>query len=184
MTRRLLAAVLALVALTACEREMRKLSKEPVGSEPVPSHGRAGHQPGEPGNGLLEAQATRSFDGHNAFEISQGKRLFRWFNCNGCHSAGGGGMGPALMDEKWIYGHEPDQVYATIMEGRPNGMPSFRGRLTQAQAWQLVAYVRSLGALAPKTVSAGRSDSLSTGEPESRRPRLEPRSQPVPSPER
>ena len=38
---------------------------------------------------------------------------------------GGGGMGPALIDEQWSYGHEADQIYRTILEGRPNGMPAF-----------------------------------------------------------
>ena len=40
----------------------------------------------------------------NAFHMNEGKRLFGWFNCAGCHANGGGGMGPPLMDEKWIYG--------------------------------------------------------------------------------
>jgi len=170
-----------LIALAGCEREMRKLSKEPVGTEPNATAGTAAHQPGASGPGTVETAAMRTYDGDNAYELSQGKRLFRWFNCNGCHSAGGGGMGPALMDEKWIYGHEPEQVYATIMVGRPNGMPSFRGRVSQEQAWQLVAYVRSMSGLAPKASAPGRSDALAIGEPESRRPRLEPRSAPVPA---
>ena len=61
----------------------------------------------------------------NAYGISEGKRLFESFNCVGCHSHGGGGMGPALMDDRWIYGSRPENIYATILEGRPNGMPSF-----------------------------------------------------------
>ena len=31
------------------------------------------------------------------------------------------------MDDKWIYGYEPEQIFATISQGRPNGMPAFGG---------------------------------------------------------
>ncbi len=37
-----------------------------------------------------------------------------------------------------------DQIAATIAEGRPNGMPAWRGKLTDDQIWKLAAYVRSL----------------------------------------
>ena len=37
----------------------------------------------------------------------QGKRLFSWYNCIGCHANGGGGIGPPLMDDEWIYGSRP-----------------------------------------------------------------------------
>ena len=50
------------------------------------------------------------------------------YNCSGCHSHGGGGIGPALMDDEWIYGSDPENIFATIVEGRPNGMPTFRGQ--------------------------------------------------------
>jgi cytochrome c oxidase cbb3-type subunit 3 len=101
----------------------------------------------------------------NAYAVSQGKRWYRWYNCNGCHSNGGGGMGPALMDLSWRYGSEPEQVYASIVEGRPNGMPSFRGKLTEHQVWQLVAYVRSLGGQVRLDVAPGRTDNLAPPVP-------------------
>jgi cytochrome c oxidase cbb3-type subunit 3 len=53
-------------------------------------------------------------------------------------------MGPPLMDNVWIYGDSIENIAATIREGRPNGMPSFRGFLPDEQIWQLAAYVRSL----------------------------------------
>ena len=33
------------------------------------------------------------------------------------------------MDREWIYGGQPANIFATIVEGRPNGMPSWRGRI-------------------------------------------------------
>src|SRR5204862_1075855 len=83
----------------------------------------------------------------NAYALSEGQHLYDYFNCVGCHAHGGGGMGPALMDDKWIYGYNPGQIFASIVQGRPNGMPAFRDRIVDYQVWQLAAYVRSLSGL-------------------------------------
>jgi cytochrome c oxidase cbb3-type subunit 3 len=81
----------------------------------------------------------------NSYAVSEGQRLFEWYNCSGCHARGGGGaIGPALMDNVWIYGEDAASLYATIVDGRPKGMPAFRGRIPEYQVWQLVTYVRSL----------------------------------------
>lgn len=69
-------------------------------------------------------------------------------------------MGPPLMDNNWIYGSEPQNIFATIMEGRPNGMPSFRNRIPEYQAWEIVGYVRSLAGLLPSDLSAARTDEM------------------------
>lgn len=76
--------------------------------------------------------------------IEAGRQLYTAMNCVGCHSHGGGGMGPALMDDRWIYGSSIEHIFSSIREGRPNGMPSFRGRLPDEQIWQISAFVRSL----------------------------------------
>ncbi|HWA15856.1 MAG TPA: c-type cytochrome [Gemmatimonadales bacterium] len=105
-----------------------------------------------------EIDVVNPFDG-NAWAVSEGQRLFHEMNCAGCHSPGGGGnFGPALNDSLWLYGSAPENIRETILEGRPNGMPTFRGRLTEAQIWQLVSYVRSLARLTPISVRSGRSD--------------------------
>jgi cytochrome c oxidase cbb3-type subunit 3 len=31
------------------------------------------------------------------------------------------------MDDQWVYGDAPQNLFATIVQGRPNGMPSFGG---------------------------------------------------------
>src|SRR5205085_7550008 len=54
----------------------------------------------------------------NAYDLSEGKRLFAAYNCTGCHANGGGGMGPPLIDRAWLYGSGPRDVYASIVEGR------------------------------------------------------------------
>ena len=107
-----------------------------------------------------------SADENNAYAMSQGKMLFNAYNCSGCHAQGGGDKGPALMDDVWIYGAEPQNVFASIVSGRPNGMPSFGGRIPEYQAWQLVAYVRSLSGLISGDAATNRADTLSGGPPE------------------
>lgn len=86
-------------------------------------------------------------------QIAAGRQLYLAMNCVGCHAHGGGGMGPALIDDKWIYGGEIENIAASIREGRPAGMPSFRGFLPEEQIWQIAAYVRSLPDAAKKSTS-------------------------------
>jgi len=96
----------------------------------------------------------------NAQHISNGGRYYRWFNCVGCHFNGGGGIGPPLMDEKWRYGGSIEQIYATIAQGRPNGMPAFRDKIPEQQIWEIAAYVRSLSGNADKLAVQSRGDEM------------------------
>lgn len=81
----------------------------------------------------------------------QGKKLFKALNCDECHSpGGGGGMGPPLSDNVWIYGGSPAQIYLSILHGRPNGMPQWGTVLPSKSIWQLVTYVETLSQPNPK----------------------------------
>ena len=108
---------------------------------------------------LRKVSLKNPYEG-NAWAIGQGQQLFEQFNCSGCHSHGGGGIGPALMDDEWIYGSSPADIYQSIAEGRPNGMPSWGGRLTDYQIWQLVTYVRSLSNMEPQNVTPARAEEM------------------------
>jgi len=82
----------------------------------------------------------------NTGAIQDGRRLFNAFNCSGCHSGyAGGGMGPNLRDSIWIYGASDADLYSTITEGRPNGMPAWGGKIPDDQIWRIIAYIRTLG---------------------------------------
>lgn len=108
----------------------------------------------EPGVGhtlvTTDPRAAAYYD--NADAVTTGKRLYQQYNCSGCHSNGGGGMGPALMDGQWIYGGRLEQIHQTLVEGRPNGMPSWGGKIPDKQLWQISAYVRSMSL--PQTLQA------------------------------
>lgn len=147
--------LLALFGTVACEREHREFEQTPrAASAPMVRVSSL-----QPGPELIKDTTIGPDDG-NAYAMSQGKQLFTQMNCVGCHSHGGGGMGPPLMDDVWIYGSDPAQIFSTIVQGRPNGMPAFRGKLTNSQVWQLVAYVRSLSGLGRRDVRTGRDDAM------------------------
>jgi cytochrome c oxidase cbb3-type subunit III len=77
--------------------------------------------------------------------IQRGMDYFTQFNCVGCHAPnGGGGMGPSLSNSKFIYGSEPENIYLTILQGRPNGMPAWGGMLPDQVIWDLVAYIKNI----------------------------------------
>jgi cytochrome c oxidase cbb3-type subunit 3 len=157
------------LALAACDREERHSQSKPIG-ETVP----AGESPDTiwPGGEQQPALDPRAklFD-NNAPAIAEGQRLYTQMNCVGCHFHGGGGMGPPLMDDEWRYGGRIDQIAASIAEGRPNGMPSWRGKLTSDQIWKLAAYVRTLSGQPSKDAVSARSDEMSTTTPGSLTPR-------------
>lgn len=151
----ILLAIVSCTALAACEREERRLnSQQPKGPQQMVTQVSL-----QPGPNVVADTAEGPYD-DNAPGTTEGQILFSQMNCSGCHSQGGGGMGPALMDDQWIYGSRPDQIFATIAEGRPNGMPAWKYRLNNQQIWQLVAYVRSLSGLTPKGARPGRSDQM------------------------
>jgi cytochrome c oxidase cbb3-type subunit 3 len=169
----LIAGLVFAVLLAACEREERAFRSDAVANESreqialVPLTAGPG-QPTESRSGK-----GKQFE-RNAYHLSQGKQLYKWFNCNGCHANGGGGSGPALMDEKWIYGGEIENIVATIREGRPNGMPSFRGKVPEDQIWQIAAYVRSMSGKVPTDAAPSRDDSLHARPAENRQPSPQP----------
>jgi cytochrome c oxidase cbb3-type subunit 3 len=150
----------------ACEREVRPFQELAVASartqKPVLS-------PLFPGGQPLPEPNQSPFQ-HNAYGTAEGKRLFDQYNCSGCHSHGGGGMGPALMDDTWIYGSEPGNIFESIVEGRPNGMPAWRNKIPDQQVWELVAYVQSMTGNEPIDVLPSRSDHMRSGTPENARP--------------
>ena len=75
----------------------------------------------------------------------RGLMAFNAFNCVGCHMGnGGGGMGPALSSGNFIYGDEPENIFLTIVQGRPKGMPAWGSVLPNQTIWDLVTYIRNL----------------------------------------
>ncbi len=174
----------ALLALCGCNRERREYDSAPV-EHPAPHPRLVVLQPGVP-QGNVPDPVGPHYEA-NAYHLGQGSKWYKWFNCNGCHGNGGGSIGPALMDAQWRYGGNIDQIHASILEGRPNGMPAWRGKLTDQQAWQLAAYVRAMSGNVRKDVPPSRLDAMAARPPLTRTPRQPPRNgddsaQTVPAP--
>ena len=171
-TRAIVPLLLVAVALvSSCKREERGFRVQPPQAETAQLisvtsfHAGPATEPSHQYNPYEE----------NAYAMAQGKLLYESFNCVGCHFHGGGGIGPPLMDDKWIYGSEPDQIFATVIQGRPNGMPSFKGKIPDYQVWQIVAYVRSLSGLANAQAAPGRSDTMQMTRPPASTPKQPPK---------
>jgi cytochrome c oxidase cbb3-type subunit 3 len=77
--------------------------------------------------------------------IAEGRKLFLWYNCAGCHGGhAGGGMGPSLRDPVWLYGSSDAQIFDSIAQGRAHGMPAWGTKVPEQQIWKLVVYIKSL----------------------------------------
>jgi len=165
-----------LLLFVACKREQRQFTQPPSTFKSYDVTMSDIH-PGSPGL----PQPVQNPSDQRAFDTNEGKRLFTQYNCSGCHFNGGGGIGPPLMDEKWIYGENPENIYSTIVEGRPNGMPSFRYKIPDNQVRELVAYVRSMSGQLRKDVAPTRNDDMNAHRSEERTKRETPqRSGPPP----
>ena len=148
----------SLLIFTGCQREHRDLKPSPTRLAIFGDAARESTlRPGGPVQ--PEAVVTNPYNA-SAYDISEGQRLFNWYNCSGCHANGGGGIGPPLIKKEWIYGGEPANIFDTIAKGRPNGMPSWGGRIPEYQIWQIVAFVRSMNGDQPKSATASREDTL------------------------
>ena len=138
-TATMMGAAILIFALAACERGQREVSAASSLPPPVPTN--VGPIPGPEQN----PQRPINPYTHDAAALADGRELFVRMNCSGCHGGrAGGGMGPSLRDEDWLYGNTDAQIFSTIAEGRAHGMPAWATKLTTDQGWKLVAYVKSL----------------------------------------
>jgi cytochrome c oxidase cbb3-type subunit 3 len=114
---------------TAAPEGERSVVRQPVG--PVP--------------GVGDIAPVKNPLGDDRNVLQEGRRLFVQYNCSGCHGGrAGGGMGPSLRDQIWLYGDTPGKIFNSIAEGRAHGMPAWGTRLPDRQIWALVAYIQSL----------------------------------------
>ena len=95
--------------------------------------------------------------------LTAGKRTYD-INCAACHGnlaqgalkAGvaisiiqeqGGKQPPDLTDDQWDHGATDGEIYTVIKKGiPPTMMAGYDGRLSDAEIWQVIAYVRSRAA--------------------------------------
>ncbi len=98
--------------------------------------------------------------------VAQGEQLFNQFGCSACHLPSGKGPAPSLLgvfgkpvkltsgetitaDESYLQEHilTPGKK---VVAGYPPIMPTFKGRISQDQLVQIIAYIKSLASQAAK----------------------------------
>lgn len=127
-----------MAALAGCSS--RPLEAAPAGAAPAI---RTAVGP-VPGSAVQPQTVSDPFNG-NSVAIAEGRKLFLWYNCAGCHGGhAGGGMGPSLRDPDWLYGASDAQVFDSIAQGRAHGMPAWGTKVPEQQIWKLVVYIKSL----------------------------------------
>jgi len=130
-------------------------------SDPTLSRVPLGAPPGTPL--ALATNIANPYEG-DAVAVAQGQALFSAMNCVYCHGGGGSGLiGPPLDSQGWRYGGAPAQIYNSIHDGRPQGMPAWGKSLPPDQIWKLVAYVESLGGASPP--ATGKMSAMGASQP-------------------
>jgi len=92
----------------------------------------------------------------------EGQKIFMAAGCNGCHGGtGGGGMGPPLTNQVWIYGSDDDTLFRLIALGSDElqkqgysrkgsenvvgPMPAMGGVIkSNDDLWKIIAWIRSI----------------------------------------
>jgi len=76
--------------------------------------------------------------------LATGKELYNT-NCVACHAGnGGGGIGPNLTDNNWIYNGDIKGVFNTVSEGAENGMIAWKDILNPEKIQAVSSYVLSM----------------------------------------
>jgi cytochrome c oxidase cbb3-type subunit III len=138
---RIRGALAVLLALAGCDDAQRGRRSAPFGGAvTVPYVQTAGFQAGEYVAPLRVANPYRG-------QEARGEEYYLAMNCHGCHgAAGGGGIGPPFLVPEFIYGSQPANIFQSIVQGRPQGMPAYGGKISDEVVWKIVAYVESLAA--------------------------------------
>lgn len=76
--------------------------------------------------------------------VAEGKKNFE-NQCAACHGKDlKGGIGFNLVDDEWVYGSRPSQIYVSIDKGfQEKGMQAWGPTLGQKRITQIVAYILS-----------------------------------------
>lgn len=93
--------------------------------------------------------------------VKTGRRLFLTY-CMVCHGsdAGGGPGFPNLRDQDWLYGGKPEEIEASINDGRNGVMPAWLPVLGKEGVATVAAYVRSLSGHEVDNVTAAKGKAI------------------------
>jgi cytochrome c oxidase cbb3-type subunit 3 len=142
-----MAAGLSVMAMVcACTAEKRAVGPNPPQTRPI---------------GKLDPRRD-TFE-KNVFQVSEGGRMFQWQGCDSCHTETAPGAA-RLTDRLWRYGGTTEEIYASIADGRPDGMPAYGPRIASDQIWQIAAFLHNLPDSPP--AQRARQTAALQGEPQ------------------
>ena len=102
--------------------------------------------------GNPEAAKVKNPVGVSPESTAAGKRVYTRM-CGRCHGSEGKGDGtaatapvPDLTDGKWDYGGSDGEIFAVIHDGVSTDMDGYAARLSDADIWNVVSFVRSVAA--------------------------------------
>jgi cytochrome c oxidase cbb3-type subunit 3 len=172
-TARIAFGVAMLVALVGCRRDSQDVRGGGIGDRTLPQRQarvvQAADTTGLPAEGALARVAIGDLAGignntlaakvdnpyaNDMAAIKAGHERFVNMNCAACHGYDlKGGMGPDLTDTYWRYGGSPADIYKSIFEGRPQGMPAWGRAIPPADIWKVVAYIQAKGGAYPAALA-------------------------------
>jgi cytochrome c oxidase cbb3-type subunit 3 len=134
-------------------------SEESIAAVPL------GHVPGLTDSSSLAQTIANPYE-RDPQAVAAGHALYIQMNCAGCHAYNAkGNMGPDLTDTYWRYGGLPVDIYRSIHDGRPQGMPAWGTALPPQEIWKLVAFIESLGGTFPAIKPSAAANTTKTGAP-------------------
>jgi mono/diheme cytochrome c family protein len=83
--------------------------------------------------------------------VSAGKKSYQRL-CEKCHGPEGKGDGtaatgaqpPDLTDAQWDFGSSDGEMFAVIHDGTSKDMEGYKDRMSDAEIWNVVNYIKSL----------------------------------------
>lgn len=96
------------------------------------------------GTATAEASEAKNPYAGNREAEEEGEKIFNE-NCRSCHGENGaGGFGPKLATTAHKFGGSDADLFTSVAEGRPGGMPAFLPPLGKDRIWKAVTYIRHL----------------------------------------
>jgi len=101
---------------------------------------------------ILSVGAVRAQIPKDAASLAAGKKLYE-YHCAFCHGRGDDGFAANLVSPRLPHAPTDSSLFNTIKNGIPGTDMAASLGLTDKEAWQVAAFVRSLGRSAPQTVA-------------------------------
>ncbi|PWJ41007.1 cytochrome c oxidase cbb3-type subunit 3 [Sediminitomix flava] len=109
------------------------------------------------GAAIDESNVERSLEEK---DLANGKAIFTK-RCVACHAAdGGGGIGPNLTDEYWLYGNDVKNIFKTIKYGTSKGMTAWDKKISPPDMKDVASYVMSLQGTTPEAGKAPQGEHM------------------------